>query len=89
VPLASAGSTWGHECMSERKRAAKQKGKKRQITAPDSKAKKRHNQPMNNNNQKQWNKKIMKGGDNDVKLCTLLDKSTGKMLKDAGEVTDL
>ncbi len=30
----------------------------------------------------------MKGGDNDVKLCTLLDKSTGKMLKDAAEVTD-
>lgn len=30
----------------------------------------------------------MKGGNNDVKLCTLLDKSTSKMLKDPAEVTD-
>ena len=30
----------------------------------------------------------MKGGNNGVKLCTLLDKSTSKMLKDPAEVTD-
>ena len=87
-PDKTAWSTWEHDCISERKKAAKQKEKNvQQLRLQDSKAKKRHIQSMYNNNQKQWNKRILQGGDENIKLVTMLDNNTGGMLRDPEQVT--
>ena len=43
---------------------------------------------MYNSNQKQWNKKILKGDINNATLNAVLNKSTGQMLNNPEEITE-
>ena len=54
----------------------------------DSIAARRHIQTMYNSNQKQWNKRILKGDTNNVTLNTVLNKNTGQMLNDPDSITE-
>ena len=43
---------------------------------------------MYNSNQKQWNKRILKGDTNNVTLNAVLNKNTGQMLNDPDSITE-
>ena len=79
-----AWANWKEKCVRERSRAAKQKQLLRQ---KDNVAAKRHIQTMYNNNQKQWNKNMLKRDTNNVTLNAVLHKNTGQMLNDPDKIT--
>ena len=75
--------------MDERSKAAKQKERiVRVLRQKDSIAARRHIQTMYNSNQKQWNKRILKGDTNNVTLNAVLNKNTGQMLNDPDKITE-
>ena len=70
---------WWQKCIAERKQAAKHKEKiVGKLKQKASAAARRHTQTMYNNNPKRWNKRILKGGDNNARLLAVLNKDTGK-----------